>query len=135
MEFQIGNHTIGANHPTYFIADIAANHDGDLERAKTAHPPGERSRRGCGQVPEFQRAQDRLGLRLQGHEGGQVSHQATWKKSVFEVYQDASIPFEWTPTLNEECNEVGIDYFSSPYDFEAIDMLDPVCASVQGRFR
>ena len=57
--------------------------------------------------------------------GGQLSHQATWKKSVFEVYQDASIPFEWTPKLKDACDEVGIDYFSSPYDFEAIDMLDP----------
>ena len=34
MEIKFGNHTIGLNHPTYFIADIAANHDGDLERAK-----------------------------------------------------------------------------------------------------
>ena len=33
-EIKIGKHTIGYNHPTYFIADIAANHDGDLERAK-----------------------------------------------------------------------------------------------------
>jgi N-acetylneuraminate synthase len=55
---------------------------------------------------------------------GQISHQSTWKKSVFEVYQSASIPFEWTPILKEECDRVGIDYFSSPYDFEAIDMLD-----------
>ena len=34
MEIQIGKHTIGENHPTYFIADIAANHDGSLERAR-----------------------------------------------------------------------------------------------------
>ena len=34
MEIKLGNRTIGLNHPTYFIADIAANHDGDLERAK-----------------------------------------------------------------------------------------------------
>jgi N-acetylneuraminate synthase len=57
--------------------------------------------------------------------GGQVSHQADWKKSVFEVYADASIPFEWTPLLKEECDRAGIDYFSSPYDFDAIDMLEP----------
>jgi sialic acid synthase SpsE len=57
--------------------------------------------------------------------GGQLSHQATWKKTVFEVYKDASIPFEWTPILKEECDQAGIDYFSSPYDFDAIDMLDP----------
>jgi N-acetylneuraminate synthase len=57
--------------------------------------------------------------------GSQVSHQSTWKKSVFEVYQDASIPFEWTPILKEECDRVSIDYFSSPYDFESVDMLCP----------
>jgi sialic acid synthase SpsE len=34
MEIKFGNRTIGLNHPTYFIADIAANHDGDLDRAK-----------------------------------------------------------------------------------------------------
>ena len=33
-EIQIESKTIGFNHPTYFIADVAANHDGDLERAK-----------------------------------------------------------------------------------------------------
>ncbi len=34
MEIHFGSHTIGENHPTYFIADISANHDGELERAK-----------------------------------------------------------------------------------------------------
>jgi N-acetylneuraminate synthase len=57
--------------------------------------------------------------------GAQVSHQAGWSKSVFEVYEDASVPFDWTPVLKEECDKVGIHYFSSPYDYDAIDMLDP----------
>jgi N-acetylneuraminate synthase len=34
-DIKIGKHIIGDNHPTYFIADIAANHDGDIERAKS----------------------------------------------------------------------------------------------------
>ena len=34
MEIRIGKSVIGYDHPTYFVADIAANHDGDLERAK-----------------------------------------------------------------------------------------------------
>ncbi|MFV2044046.1 MAG: N-acetylneuraminate synthase family protein, partial [Anaerolineales bacterium] len=54
----------------------------------------------------------------------QVSHQAKWGKSVFEVYEGASIPFEWSAELEEECNEAGIHYFSSPYDFEAVDELE-----------
>ena len=55
----------------------------------------------------------------------QVSHQAKWKKSVTQVYDEASVPFDWTPILKEECDKVGITYFSSPYDFDAVDMLDP----------
>jgi N-acetylneuraminate synthase len=56
--------------------------------------------------------------------GAQQSHQSKWKKSVFEVYQGASVSFDWTPILKEECDKVGIDYFSAPYDFEAVDMLE-----------
>ena len=59
------------------------------------------------------------------HMGSQQSHQATWNKSVFEVYEDASISFEWTPILKDECDKVGIDYFSSPYDFEASNLWTP----------
>ena len=42
-----------------------------------------------------------------------------------EVYQQASLPWEWTPALKHECEACGIDYFSAPYDLEAVDMLDP----------
>src|SRR5262249_54289334 len=39
--------------------------------------------------------------------------------------QSATLPWDWTETLKEECDKCGIDYFSSPYDIEAVDMLDP----------
>jgi len=32
---------------------------------------------------------------------------------------------DWTPVLKEECDRVGIHYFSSPYDFKAVDLLEP----------
>jgi sialic acid synthase SpsE len=57
--------------------------------------------------------------------GDQLSHQAKWKKSVTQVYQEATLPWEWTETLAAECQAAGIDYFSAPYDFEAVDLLDP----------
>ena len=50
------------------------------------------------------------------------------------VYRAASIPFEWTMTLMEECQEVGIDYFS-PYDFSAIDFLDQYVPVYKAEFR
>jgi len=124
MEIQIGTHTIGLNHPTYFIADIAANHDGDLERAKLLIRLAKEAGADAAKFQNFRAPQivSDYGFRSLG---GQMSHQASWKKSVFEVYQAAAIPFEWTLTLTEECQEAGIDYFSAPYDFEAIDWLDP----------
>ena len=124
MNIQIGRHPLGLNHPTYFIADISANHDGSLERAKMLVRLAKEAGADAAKFQNFRAAQivSDYGFR---NMGGQLSHQAKWKKSVFEVYQDASTPFEWTPILKEECDRVGIDYFSSPYDFEAVDMLDP----------
>ena len=124
MEIRIGSHTIGINHPTYFIADIAANHDGDLERAKLLIHLAKEAGADAAKFQNFRAPQivSDYGFR---HMGDQVSHQAGWKKSVFQVYQEASIPFQWTPVLKEECDRAGLDYFSSPYDFEAIDMLVP----------
>jgi N-acetylneuraminate synthase len=124
MDIQIGPHTVGENHPTYFIADISANHDGDLERAKLLIHLAKEAGADAAKFQNFRAPEivSDYGFRTMG---SQVSHQSSWKKSVFEVYQDASILFEWTPVLKETCDEAGIDYFSSPYDFDAIDMLDP----------
>jgi len=124
MEIQIGSRKIGPRHPTYFIADIAANHDGDLERAKSLIRLAKEAGADAAKFQNF-RAPGIVSDYGFKALGGQVSHQASWKKSVYEVYESASIPFEWTLTLAEECNEQGIEYFSAPYDFEAIDWLDP----------
>lgn len=123
MQIQIGNRTIGPDQPTYFIADIAANHDGDLERAKKLIRLAKEAGADAAKFQNFRAPKivSDYGFR---NMGGQVSHQSTWQKSVFEVYDDASVEFKWTPDLKEECDKVGIDYFSSPYDFEATDMLD-----------
>jgi sialic acid synthase SpsE len=124
MDIKIGKRTIGLNHPTYFIADIAANHDGDLERAKLLIRLAKEAGADAAKFQNFDAPKIVSDYGFKAMDGGQVSHQASWKKSVFEVYQGASIPFEWTVELGEECSEAGIDYFSSPYDFEAIDFLD-----------
>ena len=130
MEFQIGKHKVGDHHPTYFIADIAANHDGDLERAKMLIRMVKEAGADAAKFQNFRAPQivSDYGFRAMG---GQVSHQSTWKKSVFEVYQDASVPFEWTPVLGEECDEAGIDYFSAPYDFAATDFLVPYVPAIK----
>ena len=123
MEITIGSKKVGLNYPTYFIADIAANHDGDLNRAKELIRLARDAGADAAKFQNFtaEKIVSDYGFK---HMGGQQSHQSKWKKSVFEVYQDASVSFDWTPILKEECDRVGIEYFSSPYDFEAIDYLD-----------
>jgi len=121
---KIADRWIGENEPTYFIADIAANHDGNLERAKKLIYLAKESGADAAKFQNFTASKI---VSKHGFEslGSQMSHQSKWKKSVFEVYQDASIPHDWTKVLSEYCQEVGIHYFSSPYDFDAVDMLEP----------
>ncbi|MEN4043150.1 MAG: N-acetylneuraminate synthase family protein [Anaerolineaceae bacterium] len=124
MDIQIGDRIIGENHPTYFIAEISANHDGSLERARYLI---NLARQAGAEAAKFQNFRAPKIVSDYGFRnlGGQVSHQASWRKSVYQVYEDASLSLEWTPVLKEMCDEVGIHYFSSPYDFEAVDHLDP----------
>ena len=118
----IGERLVGDGQPTYFIADIAANHDGELERAVALIHLAAEAGADAAKFQNFQanRIVSDVGFRSLGD---RQSHQATWTRSVFEVYQSASIPLGWTPTLVAACRDAGIDYFTAPYDFEAVDEL------------
>jgi len=120
---KISNREIGKDLPPYFIADIAANHDGDIERA---YKLIELAKEAGADAAKFQNFKAETIVSKFGFErmGGQLSHQKNWSKSVFEVYQDASLPDDWTPRLKEKCDNVGIEYMTSPYDFASVDLAD-----------
>jgi N-acetylneuraminate synthase len=122
--FNIGSKTVGDDHPTWFIADISANHDGDLERAKALIHLAAESGADAAKFQNF-RAETIVSDHGFRSLGGQQSHQSKWKRSVSEVYKSASLPWAWTPLLKAECDRAGITFFSAPYDLEAIAMLDP----------
>ena len=115
---------IGDGYPTYFIADLAANHDGDLGRAKELIHLAAESGAHAAKFQHF-KAETIVSDRGFRTLGGQQSHQASWKRSVYEVYRDASVPMQWTRTLKETCDEAGIAFFTSPYDLELVDHVDP----------
>jgi sialic acid synthase SpsE len=123
-ELVIAGRRIGAGHPTYFIADIAANHDGDLGRAKELIHLAKEAGADAAKFQHF-RAETIVSDTGFKTLGGQQSHQSLWKKSVFEVYQDASVPRDWTASLKETCDKAGITFFTSPYAFDLIDEVDP----------
>lgn len=124
MEIKIADRVIGPDQPTYFIADIAANHDGDLNRAKMLIRLAKDAGAEAAKFQNFTAPKivSDYGFR---HMNAQVSHQAAWQKSVVEVYAGASLPFEWTPILREECDKAGVHYFTSPYDYDAIEYVNP----------
>ncbi len=122
--FTIGSRKIGPSEPTYFIADIAANHDGDLERAKNLMTMARDAGAECAKFQHF-RAEHIVSDYGFKALGTQQSHQATWDKSVFEVYRAASLPWSWTEPLAEHARNIGIEFMSAPYDLEAVAHLDP----------
>lgn len=123
-KIKFGNRIIGQGEPLYFIADIGANHDGDINKA---YKLIELAKDAGADAAKFQNFQASKIVSKVGFEnlGVQMSHQANWKKSVFEVYEDASISLDWTPLLKQKCDEIGIDFFTSPYDFQSVDAVDP----------
>lgn len=120
---EIGGRVVGDENPTYFIADIAANHDGDPDRAiELIHLAAAAG----ADAAKFQHFRAEHIVSKRGFDKGpKLSHQSKWKTSVFQVYKNASVPWDWTERLKSACDEAGIHFFSSPYDLGAVDMLDP----------
>lgn len=114
--------SLAIKQPTYFIADIAANHDGSLERAlqliKLAADAG-------ADAAKFQnfRAETIISRRGFNELGKKLTHQAKWENDVFDVYDAAALPIEWTEDLIEACKKNNIDYFTAPYDLEYINFF------------
>lgn len=122
--FKIGERSVGDGHALYFIADIGANHDGSLGRARRLIRLAAEAGANAAKFQHFraEKIVSDFGFRSLG---AQQSHQSKWHKSVFQVYREASLPWEWTPALKECCDQAGLDFLSTPYDFEAANMLDP----------
>jgi sialic acid synthase SpsE len=121
---KINNNIISHASQVYFIADIAANHDGDRERAK--HLILLAKKAGADAV-KFQHHNVNKYVSDFGFKklGQKFSHQSKWDKTIFEVYKDAEVPMGWTEILKNYCYEIGIDFFSTPYDLDMVDHLDP----------
>jgi N-acetylneuraminate synthase len=104
---------------TYFIADIAANHDGSIDRALRLIELAADAGADAAKFQNF-RAETIVSSRGFQELGKKLTHQASWEKDVVDVYRDASIPLEWTESLRKKCEHHEIDYFTSPYDLDYI---------------
>lgn len=121
---EIGKRIIDEKHPTYFIADIGANHDGCLKRAKKLIHLCADAGADAAKFQHFRAETIVSDYGFKNLDNKFLSHQSSWKKSVFEIYKDASINLEWDNELKETCDSVGIEYMTTPYDLDLVDHVD-----------
>lgn len=119
-EIKIGNKIIGDTHPTYFIAEIGANFDGSIEKAKHLIDAAKKTGADCAKFQTFStpRIVSEGGfshMQLKGVHG-------SWGRTVSEVFKDAEFPVAWHKEIADYCKVVGIDFSTSPYFKEAVDL-------------
>lgn len=123
QKIRIGKRRIGTDHPTYIIAEIGSNFDGSLERAKKLAKLCKEAGADAFKIQNFLAPKI---VSAEGFKNLQVAFQAKWDKPVVEVYKKAEFPREWVKKVADYCKEIGIDFFSAPYDVEAVDLLEKI---------
>lgn len=117
---RIGNRMIGSDYPTYFIAEIGGNFDGSLDKAKRLIDAAKKAGADCAKFQTFT-AETIVSeggfskMELHGVHG-------SWGRTVSEVFKDVEFPMEWHQEIADYCKSVGIDFSTSPYFKEAIDL-------------
>jgi len=119
---RIGKRKVGKNYPCYVIAEIGSNFDGDINKAKKLIKLAKESGADCAKFQSF--ITEKL-LSKTGFEK-KSAFQSRWKKSVWDVYKDAEFPREWHEELAKYAKKIKIDFMSTPYDYEAVDLLDKI---------
>jgi len=120
---RIAGRVLALDAPTYFIADIAANHDGDLERAKALIWAAKEAGADCAKFQHFkaERIVSDHGFKALG---AQLGHQAKWDRPVFDVYRAYELDRSWNEELAATARAAGIHFMTTPYDEEAVASVD-----------
>lgn len=116
---------IGPEHPPYVIAELSANHNGRLENAlriiEEAHKAGANAVKLQTYTPDtITLNADSDDFRIEGGLWG--------GRTLYELYREAHMPWEWHAPLFEHARRTGITIFSSPFDTTAVDLLEDLNA-------
>ena len=118
---KIGKRLVGEGQKAFIIADIGANFDGNLDKAKELALAVKQAGGDVVKIQSFQAKKIVSGpgfasMRLKGVHG-------SWNKPLDQVFKDAEFPREWHKAFFDYCLTIGIEVSSSPYDFEAVDLM------------
>ena len=121
----IAGRRIGSDQPPYIIAELSANHNGRLDTAMKII--SEASKAGADAVKLQTYTADTITLNCDSEEF-QI-HGGLWDgKTLYQLYQEAHMPWDWHKPLFEHARNLGITIFSSPFDNTAVDLLEDLNA-------
>ncbi len=125
MKFSISKRDIGEDYDPYVIAEISANHNGDIEVAKASIISAKES--GADAVKLQTYTPDTMTIDCDKDDF--LIKDGLWKgNNLYKLYQEAFTPFEWHEELFTFAREVGITLFSTPFDESAVKLLESVNA-------
>lgn len=118
---KIGNRLVGPDQPVYIVAELSANHRQNYDEAvRLIHAAKDA---GADAVKLQTYTPDTMTI---DHDSERFRHGkgSLWgEKALYQLYQEAYMPWDWQPKLKKIANEIGIDLFSSAYDPTSVDFL------------
>ena len=119
---KIGSKRISSDSPSFIIAELSANHNGDLNIAKETIRAAKRT--GADAIKLQTYTPDTLTIDCD-NEHFQINEGTLWDgKTLYELYGEAYTPWEWHAELFKTAEEEGLICFSSPFDLTAVDFLE-----------
>ena len=104
----------------YLIAEMSANHAGDLSRALEIVHAAKEAGADCIKTQTY--TADTLTIDCANDYF--AIHEGPWKgRTLYDLYQEAHTPWDWLARIKEEADKVGLDYLSTPFDRTAVDFL------------
>jgi len=118
---KINNRLINVENPPYIIAEMSANHNGDINNAYKIIDMAKTAGADAVKLQTYKPDTITMDMRTPEFmiEGGLWDGQ-----SLYELYESAFMPWEWHKPLFDYAKKVGITIFSSPFDNTAVDLLE-----------
>lgn len=121
----IDTREIGGNHPPYIIAEMSANHNGDLKAAFRIIEEAMCAGADALKIQTYRPDTITLNSDLPDF---QIKDGLWAGRTLYELYEWAQTPWEWHKPLFDHARKVGITIFSSPFDKTAVDLLEDLNA-------